>query len=117
MEFRFGEVNVICTDIERSRHFYTKVLGFEFDHEEGGGVHLKCGEQQVLLLPFAKEKVADVTYCHRATISFDLYTDHIDAAYQHFINHGAEFAKEQDKSGDYFFVKDPDGNVLEIVPN
>ncbi|NRA08957.1 MAG: VOC family protein, partial [Myxococcales bacterium] len=29
MKFRFGEINVVCTDRDRSLAFYRNVLGFE----------------------------------------------------------------------------------------
>ena len=90
MEFQFGEVNVICTDLDRSLEFYTSTLGFKEIERDGGGVHLACGSQRVLLLPFAKEGVAEGEYCKAACISFDLYTKNIDEAYSYFKARGVK---------------------------
>ena len=42
MRFRMGETNIICTDLERSLHFYRDLLGFEALEPEGPAWHLEC---------------------------------------------------------------------------
>ena len=116
MEFQFGEVNIVCTDLKRSLEFYCDTLGFVEASREDQAVHLKCGSQPVLLLPFAKNAAASGPYCETATVAFDLYVKDIDAALDYLQSRSVKFAKEQDKPGDYFCIRDPDGNVIEIVP-
>ena len=41
MEFRAGEINIICTDVEKSLKFYRDVLGFTPEQDEEGFYHLK----------------------------------------------------------------------------
>ncbi|MCA9838631.1 MAG: hypothetical protein KC422_17060 [Trueperaceae bacterium] len=49
MNFEPGEINIICTHLTASRHFYEEILGFEFIEEEQGAVRLSCKQQNFLL--------------------------------------------------------------------
>lgn len=115
MKFREGEVNIICTNIDRSLAFYREVLGFRIMEEERGAVRLALGRMVLLLLPVAGHPAPDAPYCSRAEISFDLETDDLDTAAQHFLTHHVEFAKPWEPGADSFVVADPDGLRIEVV--
>ena len=115
MNGRVGEINVICTDLERSLTFYHDVLGFEVTGEEGIAVHLRCGDQPFLLLPVAREPLPPTPYCSRPAYSFDFMVDRIDEAVAHLHAHSVAFESEWTPGDSHVFVRDPDGLVIEVI--
>lgn len=111
---RIGEINVICTDLARSRAFYCGLLGFAAVEEEGGcALHCRMGEYRLLLLAVAGSQAVRMKYCEAACISLDLITDDLGAECVRLKAAGVEFEREPD--GRMAVVRDPDGNCIEIV--
>jgi len=54
MKFSVGEINIVCTALDRSLRFYRNVIGCSVVEEEAGAVRLQLGDKHLLLLPFAK---------------------------------------------------------------
>ncbi|MBT7616643.1 MAG: hypothetical protein HN590_05090 [Calditrichaeota bacterium] len=48
-------------------------------------------------------------------MSFDLLVEDAKAAFDFFKEHSVEFEMELEPNGSYFFIRDPDGLVIEIV--
>ena len=115
MEFTLGEINIFTTDLERSMAFYCGVLGFKKLEQERGAVHLKGAGHDFLLLPFAEVGSEAAPYGKRPSVSFDLYVKDIRAAEKFFRSAAVTFEKDLPPGGDHFFVRDPDGNVIEII--
>lgn len=113
MKFRFGEINIVCTDRERTLAFYRDVLGFEVTSEEGTAVHLRGAGLRLLVLPEAEAAPDPCAYPRRATISFDLLVDDLQVARAYF--RGLGVGCEGDAEGGFFLVRDPDGLPIEIV--
>jgi catechol 2,3-dioxygenase-like lactoylglutathione lyase family enzyme len=109
-----GEINVICTDLARSRDFYCSLLGFEAVEEEGGcALHCRLGSHRLLLLAVAGRGAERKPYCESACLSFDLITDDLAGTCSRLKVAGVNFEREPD--GRMAVVRDPDGNCLEIV--
>ena len=116
LSFRPGETNIICTDLERSLHFYQDVLGFTVIEQEGPeAIHMRCADRPFLLLAVAKSAPATTAYCAVPTISFDLQVDDIKEAVSHFQVHTVTFETPWREGDTYVFIKDPDGLVIEIL--
>ena len=115
MQFKPGEINIICSNLERSLAFYRDLLGFEVVSIEDGAWHLKCGGVPFLLLPFAKTTPDRKPYCQEPAVSFDLVVEDLGLAYEFFKGNNVEFEMEPESEGSYFFIRDPDGLVIEIV--
>ncbi len=115
MKFKVGEINIICTDIERSMTFYRDLLGFEVLSEEDGAWHLLCGGVAFLLLPVAMNASDKKPYCVEPGVSFDLMVQDIQIAFNYFKDNDVEFEMELKEDCSYFFIRDPDGLVIEIV--
>jgi catechol 2,3-dioxygenase-like lactoylglutathione lyase family enzyme len=113
---RLGEVNVICSDMDRSLRFYRDVLGFEEGEHEGDvAVHMHCGGQQILLLAGASQAGPRHAYPAVPQLSFDVMTGDIAAAFDHCQSHSVEFV-EAWKAGEVSFImRDPDGLVIEVI--
>ena len=115
MQFTPGEINIICTNLEQSQHFYCDVLGFEITSIEDGAVHLHCQGRQYLLLPVAKVSAADSPYCYQSEFSMDLMVKNIEAAARYLREKRVTFEREW-RAGDVsFIIRDPDGLVWEII--
>jgi catechol 2,3-dioxygenase-like lactoylglutathione lyase family enzyme len=115
MQFKVGEINVICSDIERSMHFYHEILGMDLVGREGRARRLRSHQMHILLLPTAIRPKAQEVYPEVPTISFDLMVDDLRSAHRHLYERGAELDFPLDPSARSFHVCDPDGLVLEII--
>lgn len=110
-----GEINVICTDLDRSLRFYRDVLGFEAVEEEGPAWHMTCGAVKFLLLAVAGESREPTPYCAYPEFSIDLMVDDLEATHRRFQEHGVEFVSEFEPDADRFMIRDPDGLVFEVI--
>ena len=115
MQIRIGEINIICTDAERSLRFYRDILGFEVVAEEAGCWHLVCGDTRFLLLPFAGVERRPPKYCSEPGISFDLLVPDLRHAREYLEAEGVEIDQDHPPNEERFFVRDPDGLVLEVI--
>jgi catechol 2,3-dioxygenase-like lactoylglutathione lyase family enzyme len=115
MHCRIGETNIICTDLERSLRFYRDLLGFEALEPEGPAWHLACDGRKFLLLGVAGRSREPTPYCEVAEFSLDLLVDDLREAKRRFEAAGVQFVSEFEPSADRFFIRDPDGLVLEII--
>lgn len=114
-QFTLGEVNIICTDLERSLVFYRDVLGFKLIEQEGNAYHMGCSNARFLLLGMAGAEAERHPYCQQAEISFDLITPDLAATVRHLNKHQVEYAAEPDVKAGYVFIRDPDGLVIEVI--
>lgn len=115
MKFTTGEVNIICTNLEKSLAFYRDILGFTPMIDEDGFYHMQCGTLQFLLLPVAKQSVTLAEYTAIAQFSVDLIVDDLKAAYQYFREYHVTFAMDWHEGATMFVIRDPDGLPWEIV--
>ncbi len=115
MNFSPGEINIICTDIQRSLHFYVNVLHFEVVAVEDDCYHLRCGSYVFLLLPVARQPLEVSPYCSVPTFSADLLTPDLEAAYHYFLTHKIAFERPWKPGARSFIIRDPDGLVWEII--
>ena len=115
MQFETGEINIICTEIDRSMNFYHNVLGFKLIEREGTACRLKYGPTTLLLLPLSDNHLPQRRYCSFPTISLNLMVDDIDAAAAYFRKHNIPFEDEVDPNLKRCIIRDPDGIFLEII--
>lgn len=118
MDIRFtpGEINVICTDLERSLSFYQDVLGFEVVEREGpAAVHMRCGDLPFLLLAVSGSPLPSVSYGDIPTISFDLIVQDITETVLHLQSCAVVFESLWRPGDSHVFIKDPDGLVIEVI--
>lgn len=109
-----GDINVFCTDIDRSVAFYRDALGLAEVEREGGAVRLSLGGLGLLLLPFARRARDSADYESEASISFDVIVDDVAATVGRLEDAGGIRLQELG-SGLGWAVRDPDGNVIEVL--
>ena len=115
MEIRIGEINIVCTDAERSLRFYRDILGFEVLGEDAGCWHLACGDAKFLLIPVAADARRPPKYCSEPCFSIDVVVSDLRQARKHFESEGVELDKDYPPNEERFFIRDPDGLVLEVI--
>ena len=115
MRCRIGEINIICTDLDRSLCFYCGLLGFEARQQEGPGWHLACDGARLLLLAVATTGREPTPYCQMAEFSLDVLVEDLDAARRDCEQAGVRFVTGFPATAERFFIHDPDGLVVEII--
>ena len=110
----FGDVNVVCVDLERSLAFYRDALGLRQLGQDGGAVRLAIGGATLLLLPFAIRPRPASAYPEEATISFDVVVDDLEAIVSRLEEVGGTRVAMLDQDLGWA-VRDPDGNVIEVI--
>lgn len=76
---------------------------------------MRCDNTYYLLLPAAKAQHTHEPYCSKPIISFDLTVDDIEKAKNYLQKRGVEFESEWEPGSPRFFIRDPDGLVIEII--
>jgi catechol 2,3-dioxygenase-like lactoylglutathione lyase family enzyme len=105
--------SVIITDVESSRRFYRDVLGLKEIHKprtfDFVVVWFELGNQHIHLLH--KDQADTIGPRHFALRVLDA-----QAARRHFRDHGLATEETTPIPGaDRFFIRDPDGNRIEII--
>ena len=110
-----GAINIICTDITRSLHFYRDLLGFTLVEQQDWFAHLKCGERDLTLLAVAKEANERQRYCQRPSVSFDLSVADLPGTLARLQSGGVMLTPGHDVTAKRAFIEDPDGLVIELL--
>ncbi len=127
---RLGHVALSVKDIERSARFYGKYFGLKkrklFRHPEAGlTIALLTGGFTLELFEFKKRKPLpkyrqslDSDLRTLGVKHFSVETSRVEALYKGMKKAGVRFATELrtfDSGKRYYFVKDPDGILVEIM--
>lgn len=113
-EATIGEINIVCSSIEASLAFYRDVLGFKQLSEDQGCWHMSFNGVPFLLLPFAQPNNERPVYMSVPAISIDLVVADLGVARSFLSSKNVEIIDDSQDEG-CFFIRDPDGLVLEIV--
>ena len=113
---RIGQISINVHDLKRAIAFYRDTLGLKFLFEIPNAAFFECGGVRLyLILPDRPE------FDHPSSILYYEVAD-IQAAYQGLLGHGVKFetkprlvARMPDHELWMAFLRDPDGNPLEIM--
>ena len=116
--------------MERSREFYTKVIGFKFHdyRPQRDSLDLTDGTNNITLLQHPAEAVRPPQVEGNEYIHFGIIVDDLAAGWRRCLDWGAEISKgdvkDRTEVGNSsegpkhsFKVLDPDGNVIDISSN
>lgn len=110
---RIGHTEIFVSDPQASKRFYTDVLGFDLEADQGGQfIWLKNGDSVFLLRPGRKAQGAP-SYGDSAS-ALVLYTNDLDASVATLKERGLEF-RGTDGSDRCPTFSDPDGNWFQLV--
>jgi len=111
---RLGEINIIGADLPRMQAFYCDLLGLVAGGQEGpDALHCHLGDARFLLLAVADGPAPATPYATRPTVSFDLMTPDLEGLCRRLADAGAVFERPPDDTS--AIVRDPDGNVIELI--
>jgi catechol 2,3-dioxygenase-like lactoylglutathione lyase family enzyme len=110
---RFGHIEVLATNLERSQQFYRGLLGFEISAVQGDRfVWLRNGPVEILLRqgrpPQPTSRYED------ARVGIVLYTESLDEVMDELEGRGLQFRGTVDSDRCPTFT-DPDGNWFQLV--
>ena len=111
----FGKsVTIACTDIDRSEHFYVKLLGATPIPGDASGCcpWYKLGSLMISLLPNAQHP-SPANFPEHAMPILWLEVDDIEMAHDHLKNAGTTIIQPPDDEM-FMLISDPDGLVIEI---
>ena len=120
---RLGHVLLRVADLEQSRAFYGKILGFEVMEEdpEHGGLFMALPGHAHTLDLFPAEEAATAPRLAPGGVGVHHIAFQVDSedalrdAYHTLHEHGVEIARAVDHvSQKSIYFRDPDGNLLEI---
>jgi catechol 2,3-dioxygenase-like lactoylglutathione lyase family enzyme len=113
--------SIAVSDLEASRRFYTEILGLKLVHAAPayGMVFLKAGEDHVILCKAETRLQRTPQEMRRIHHAFKVDADKYDAAKAFLASKGVEVFEEEDRKkgvfvGRQFYIRDPDGTVIEF---
>jgi catechol 2,3-dioxygenase-like lactoylglutathione lyase family enzyme len=110
--FRVRALVIVCTDVERSKRFYTAVLGATVIATDNGvGWWYRLGSFDINLLPNAA-KPSPANFPTHAMPILWLEVASLSAAAEHFAR--SEITVLDPGDGNFMQVADPDGLVIEV---
>ena len=110
---KFGHIEILTTDTQRSKQFYCDVLGFELEViQNGQNIWLKKGDLEILIRPGLPSQSA--SRYEEAPTGFVLYTDNVQQTLDELISRGLQVRGTVDSDKCYTFT-DPDGNWFQLV--
>ncbi|MBM3530383.1 MAG: hypothetical protein FJX62_20055 [Alphaproteobacteria bacterium] len=114
--------SIAVSDLEASRKFYTDVLGLKYvqTSEKLGLVFLKAGDDYVLLAKSDTPLQRTAREARRAHHAFKVDAEKYEAAKAFLATKGVEVFEEEDRKtgvfiGRQFYIRDPDGTVIEFT--
>jgi glyoxylase I family protein len=114
--------SIAVSDLEASRKFYTEVLGLKYVQTSPalGLVFLKAGDDYVLLAKSDTPLQRTAKEARRAHHAFKVDADKYEDAKAFLASKGVEVFEEEDRKtgvfvGRQFYIRDPDGTVIEFT--
>lgn len=117
MTYEFELIRIFVSDLERSIHFYSEVLGFTLVYRVDGWAQFQVGVGSIALEHLADDDPEAEGLVGRYS-GISLRVPDIEAAQQELIAKGVLFLgppEEQAWGGTLTHLRDPDGNVLTLV--
>jgi len=114
--------SIAVSDLDASRKFYTEILGLTLVHDTptAGMVFLRAGADHVILAKSDAPLRRDPKDSRRAHHAFKIDPEKYEAAKVFLASKGVEVFEEEDRKkgvfvGRQFYIRDPDGTVIEFT--
>lgn len=114
--------SIAVSDLDASRKFYTEILGLTLVQSvpAAGLVFLRAGNDHVILAKSDAPLKRDAKDSRRAHHAFKVEPEMYEDAKAHLASKGVEVFEEEDRKtgvfvGHQFYVRDPDGTVIEFT--
>ncbi len=113
---KMGIVILHVQDIERSRRFYTEVVGLPVDEQQSDANFTMLATDGSLLALQAASSLPEGQDGQAGGVEVGLELDGVDATYKRWKKAGVELLGEPETRpfGRYFLARDPDGHYLSV---
>jgi len=129
MKFNSLIPELTVRDVERTKRFYTDILGFRMEYErpEDGFVFLSLGENQLMFEQEREDvwRTGELEYPFGRGVNFEMTVPDVEALYRRVTEAGVapfrELRESRYRSGEEiiaqkeFLVQDPDGYLLRFT--
>jgi glyoxylase I family protein len=107
-------------DLDRSEKFYTEVLDFKKVGRRDPIVFMRAGDHYFNLTYSENPITLNATGRHEIHSAFRLTSEAYDEALKSLPARGVEIFKQEDRKAGIFvgrsaYIRDPDGNVIELI--
>jgi catechol 2,3-dioxygenase-like lactoylglutathione lyase family enzyme len=113
--------SIAVSDLDASQKFYTEILGLTLVRAAPaiGQIFLRAGDDHVILAKCDALPPRDANDSRRAHHAFKVDLEKYDDAKAFLASKGVEVFEEEDRKkgvfvGRQFYIRDPDGTVLEL---
>jgi catechol 2,3-dioxygenase-like lactoylglutathione lyase family enzyme len=114
--------SIAVSDLDASRRFYTEILGLALVQSApaAGMVFLRAGADHVILAKSDAPLARNAKDSRRAHHAFKVDAEKYEAAKAFLASKGVEVFEEEDRKtgvfvGRQFYIRDPDGTVIEFT--
>jgi glyoxylase I family protein len=114
--------SIAVSDLDASRRFYTEILGLTLVQSApaAGMVFLRAGADHVILAKSDAPLARSAKDSRRAHHAFKVDAEKYEAAKAFLASKGVEVFEEEDRKtgvfvGRQFYIRDPDGTVIEFT--
>ena len=121
---RIKETCLYLSDLEKAKTFYNGLLGLPIiDHAEGKHLFLRCGGSVLLIFNPEDSKKKKSPPAHfgsgKQHFAFEVLLSDYEKAKQEIKSKGIKIIDEVvwTSGRESFYFEDPEGNVLEIIPD
>jgi catechol 2,3-dioxygenase-like lactoylglutathione lyase family enzyme len=113
VDLKFGHIEILAADLERSKQFYCDILGFEVEVIQlEQYIWLKKGSMSILIRPGRPTQQVD--RYEDAQTGFVIYTDNVHETLKALVARGLKVKGTVDSEKCFTFT-DPDGNWFQLV--
>lgn len=114
----FAVIGIYVDNIDNAKEFYCDILGFEVEnsYEEGCILQLKSKGPTVILEKVDRPSTAE--YPGGSQVVLCVTTDNIDMTSKEYRERGVNFIHDKPEpfvAGQFMAMRDPAGNILELI--
>ena len=109
-----NHITLVCQDLDRSRHFYEEMLGFQVTYRGAHNLYLKSGSLWLCLEENRSLEASDIPTKHHSHIALSVDQSRFDSLASSLMASDVRLWKENKSEGDSLYILDPDGHKLEL---
>ena len=114
----FAVIGIYVDDIDKAKEFYCDALGFEIENSYEDGCILQMKSEGPTIIVEKTDKPSKAVYPGGSQVVLCVATDNIEKTSEEFRKKGVNFLHDRPQlfvAGQFMAMKDPAGNVLELI--
>jgi lactoylglutathione lyase len=114
----FSVIGIYVDDINKAKKFYCDALGFEIENSYNDGCILQMKSEGPTVIVEETDKPSTAVYPGGSQVVLCVATDNIEKTSKEFREKGVNFLHDEPQpfvAGRFMAMKDPAGNILELI--